>query len=535
MIAIIVCGAAGLLLLGFVADFFASLGDDPREPRRLQPRVPVVGHILGLLRHGPTYYKITSTRAGAEIYTLGVLNFKVYISASSRLLPHIQKQSKALSFRPFLQLTARQYGEAGPETYEIFGGELPDNLSQSVRNSLAPGPHLDELSLRMGRRVLVDVEALADLGRSGTRVRLLDWARHAVVQATSCAVYGTEHPFRDPEVEEAYWGWIPYLTSHLVGWLDVTGRGYALRRRVFDAHVAYCKDLPPDASHLVREHQRTLAAAGVPAADRAKQAAIFTIASFSNSAPTLYWMLWELFSRPDVLAAVRSEVEANAMVTVTPEDADHGDKGARKTGGGATFVLAVAALKTRCPLLLSVFQETQRTRHVNPSFRRVMADTLLDGRYLLREGAYLQVPGNVIHGEPDLWGGSAAVFDPYRFVPGKQRPSPAAHDDRDAAARHASGFVPWGAAPYLCPARQFAATEILIVAALLAVRFDIRPASASASGTWDKAPALSISDLATLSPPKHDIEMEISVREAWAGAWSLEMGESRSRVLLASG
>lgn len=312
-------------------------------------------------------------------------------------------------------------------------------------------------------------------------------------------------------------GWIPYLTSHLVGWLDVTGRGYALRRRVFDAHIAYCQDLPADASHLMREHQRTLTEAGVPAVDRAKQAAIFTIASFSNSAPTLYWTLWELFSRPDVLARVRGEIEAHALV-VAP--ADSGSDSVDKSGKETAYVLDAAALKSRCPVLLSVLQETQRTRHVNPSFRRVMADTLLDGRYLLRKGAYLQVPGNVIHGEPGLWGDGAAEFDPYRFVPDKQRP--------DAPT---SGFVPWGAAPYLCPARQFAATEILIVAALLAVRFDMRPAS----GRWDKAPALSIADLATLSPPKHDVEMEISVREAWAGAWSLKMGESKSRISLASG
>jgi len=92
-----------------------------------------------------------------------------------------------------------------------------------------------------------------------------------------------------------------FLTAHFVGWLDITGRGYALRNKVFQAYAKYCTSLPPDASHLMKEHRCLLEDAGIPVADQPKQAAIFTIASFSNSAPTLYWMLWELFSRRDVL------------------------------------------------------------------------------------------------------------------------------------------------------------------------------------------------------------------------------------------
>ena len=291
-----------------------------------------------------------------------------------------------------------------------------------------------------------------------------------------------------------------YLTAHLVGWLDFTGKGYALRRKVFDAHIEYCKALPSDASYLMKEHQRVLGEAGVSDLDKAKQAAIFTIASFSNSAPTLYWTIWELYSRPGILVALRDELKTQAV------------SGSAAEG----FIVDVAALKSRCPLLLSIFQETQRTRHVNPSFRKVMVDTLLDGKYLLKAGNYLQVPGNVIHAEERLWGDSPTVFDAYRFVPEKGS---------------TSGFVPWGAAPYLCPARQFAATEILIVVALLAMRADLQPTT----GGMERIPALNFSDLSTLSPPKKDVEMNVILREEWAGKWRLKMSEGRSRISLASG
>lgn len=298
--------------------------------------------------------------------------------------------------------------------------------------------------------------------------------------------------------------WQTYLTAHLAGWLDPFGTGYTARDKVFDAYIKYSKQNSDNGSQLARDHQQVLRNAGVPELDNAKQAAIFTIASFSNSAPTLYWTLWELFSRHEILTEVREELEAQAI------------SGSKEHG----FILDVATVKSKCPLLVSMFQETQRSRHVNPSFRKVLADTWLDRKYLLKAGNYLQMPGYPIHTNPDVWG-HATEFNPYRFVPKKGQ-------EREVST---NGFVAWGAAPYLCPARQFAATEILVMAALMAVRYDLQPLS----GVWEKSPGLNFEDLSTLSNPKKDVKMNISVREEWAGEWTLKMGESKSRISLASG
>ncbi|KAI0395693.1 hypothetical protein F5Y17DRAFT_456763 [Xylariaceae sp. FL0594] len=65
---------------------------------------------------------------------------------------------------------------------------------------------------------------------------------------------------------------------------------------------------------------------------------IFTVASFADSAPTLYWTLMEIYSRPGLLAEVRRDLEAR--------------KG---------------------------------TRQGNSCFRKVLADTVLDGKYLLKK------------------------------------------------------------------------------------------------------------------------------------------------------
>lgn len=145
----------------------------------------------------------TSKATDAEIYTLGIFTFKLYVCDSSRLFPAIQKNSKTLSFRPFSQLVAKNFGNASDEAHRLYGTSMNDDIHRSDRLSLAPGPYLDEQNLRMGDQVLVELDQLLNSPRKS--IQLLEWVRHAVVQASSCGVWGTQHPYLDPEVEKTYW------------------------------------------------------------------------------------------------------------------------------------------------------------------------------------------------------------------------------------------------------------------------------------------------------------------------------------------
>ena len=51
-------GLAAVVILAYGIDFLFSYLDDPREPRRVTPKVPVIGHFLGLLRYGWDYYSL---------------------------------------------------------------------------------------------------------------------------------------------------------------------------------------------------------------------------------------------------------------------------------------------------------------------------------------------------------------------------------------------------------------------------------------------------------------------------------------------
>lgn len=54
--------AYGLLCVAvsaYALEWSLSLFDDPSEPPRFQSKVPLIGHLLGLLRTGPAYYTTT--------------------------------------------------------------------------------------------------------------------------------------------------------------------------------------------------------------------------------------------------------------------------------------------------------------------------------------------------------------------------------------------------------------------------------------------------------------------------------------------
>lgn len=52
-------GLVGLVILAYTLEFSLGFFDDPREPPRVSPSIPIIGHVLGLVRHGAKYYTIT--------------------------------------------------------------------------------------------------------------------------------------------------------------------------------------------------------------------------------------------------------------------------------------------------------------------------------------------------------------------------------------------------------------------------------------------------------------------------------------------
>lgn len=302
--------------------------------------------------------------------------------------------------------------------------------------------------------------------------------------------------------------WDDYRPSHMVG-MDFMKTGYKARDKVYGAFRQYFQDIPADASYLVRERQRLMLEGGISKLDACKMQSTLSDAAYPNTVPTMFWTVYEIYSRPELLEAVRQEISRNAL-------RESNDK----------FTLDVALLKAKCPLLLSAFQETQRVRHYQVAFRAITEDTLLDGKYLLKKGNYLQMPAKPTHQDRKVWGEDAHVFDPYRFVPA------GAGANRNKAKILPSSFLPWGAPPHMCPARQFASTEIIIIAALLILRVDFTPEDGKG---WERDPALRSMEIPSLPRPKKDVLLKLSPRREALGDWSIMVGQSTTRMPLASG
>lgn len=158
-------------------------------------------------------------------------------------------------------------------------------------------------------------------------------------------------------------------------------------------------------------------------------------------------MVFEIFSRPELLQRLRSEILEHAVRIDKPDEA---------------IELDVAALKTRCPLLLACLEETQRERGKHATIRKVQEDAMI-GPYPLKKNAYLHMPSQTVHLDSAVWGDDPHQYNPDRFLDGHASP------------RSSNSFAAWGVAPRLCPARQLAATEILVLVALWVLRVDIVP------------------------------------------------------------
>ncbi|KAF7531992.1 hypothetical protein G7054_g8365 [Neopestalotiopsis clavispora] len=508
MIREVLLSIGGLMLFAHGLEFVCSCLDDRREPRRVKPTIPIpiLGHIIGFYVYGFNYYDMLSERnKDVEIYTIGILWFKVYVTYAMRLTNLMQK-SKSISLRPFLRTANTIHGQISDHAHVIFDGDLVENFSNRTKEAMAPGPHMDEQNLRTGEEAISEVAEL--LNSNSDQFDLFEWSRHIIVQATGAGLFGSEHPFKDMKIANAMWTWDDYRPQHIFGF-DPFGKGYAAREKVVEAMRKYFRDMPQDASLVIKERQRIMLEGGVPEEDSFKIQSTLSNAYF-NTIPTLYWTVYDLYSRPALLEAIRQEIQDHAL---------------QKSEDG--FVLDIAALQTQCHVLLSAYQETQRTRHGHVAFRMVLQDTLID-QFLLKGDHHLHLPAKQVHLDPTIWGAHAKYFDPYRFVP-------AATTEETKTTRPRimpTSFLPWGAAPWLCPARQFATTEILIIVALLVLQCDLEPADAKG---WEPNPPIERIKIATLAHPLQGVRLKIAPRKDGVGNWKVTIGKNKARISLASG
>jgi cytochrome P450 len=290
---------------------------------------------------------------------------------------------------------------------------------------------------------------------------------------------------------------------------SITSRkSFRARERLVSAFVKYYEARGHEnSSELTYNRWKVQHDAGATTEDIAKLEAAAGIGILSNTVPSTFWTLFDIYSRHSLLLELREEIRKNGLV-IEPDTGLH--------------VVDLASIRDRCHLLVSSFQETLRLRSNGAPTRVVCKDILLNGQWLLKEGSILQMPAPTINRHPVAWGEATNEFNPRRFM----------KDTSQRDVKRATAFMSFGASPNICPGRHFASGEILALAAMMILRYDITPES----GSW-RPPVLNTKAMAaSVTPPGEQFLVKVHAREEFKGTkWDFQVTEGRGKFSLVVG
>ena len=144
-----------------------------------------------------------------------MLNQKMYIVNSPELVVAVQRQTKSLTFEPFVAAILPKLLLVDKDAMEIVKRNLDGNeggwglipdTHRETWPAMAPGPQLDPMIQKMFSTLLPFLDEFAGVGKGANSTDLYAWARRAFTLAGTDALYGPENPFRwDSKLEKAFW------------------------------------------------------------------------------------------------------------------------------------------------------------------------------------------------------------------------------------------------------------------------------------------------------------------------------------------
>lgn len=242
--------------------------------------------------------------------------------------------------------------------------------------------------------------------------------------------------------------------------------------------------------------------------DIARFEVVTLIGTLTSTIRTVTWMLYHIYSDPAVLNDCRSEVP-KIMTTVNTAQ------------GTPTRSLDITRLKSNCPILGSTFQEVLRRHAIGTSVRQVMRDTLLEDKYLLKEGSIVLMPGIVVHTDASIWGPDVSAFNHKRFL----KPTASVSADKSSTRKvpNPSAFRAFGGGTTLCPGRHFATTVTMATVVMFLMRYDMVPLE----GRWPQMTADKTHAVAAVEQPDYEIEAEVKARRGFEeGEWAFRLDNS---------
>jgi cytochrome P450 len=343
---------------------------------------------------------------------------------------------------------------------------------------------------------------------SDGEVDLYKFFTRELVAATMHSMYGPQNPFAvRPELLEKFWEWddgnIGYAMS---AYPQITARkAYKAMEECLQGWVEYTeKGRHSEAQPFLKTRYDMHMDAGISNHEHARLEMGIILGFNSNASVTTFWIMNNIFSRPELLQQIREEVQANAFE--------------------APGTISATKVKDSCPLLNSVFRETLRLAAPMTSARVVLEDTIIADTYLLKKGNVVQIAGGVMNSDTEIWGPDASSFNPRRFfyTPNGTNPDGSISDTK-ANTVHPAAFRSFGGGASLCPGRHFAQIEVTSLAAMMALGFDMKPVEGMTEVGWNPPKDDKRFPL-VVTKPTQDVRVKIVRRKGWEDVkWDLKV------------
>ncbi|KAG8164472.1 hypothetical protein KVR01_006390 [Diaporthe batatas] len=513
--------AGSYLLQGFI---FSQR--DPQEPAYIQPSVPLIGHFLNYLKNGTPYFSHVEAKfPHLAIFSLPIFSFKLYIVADRQIFSAVQRNAKTVSFTPFARQVTKILSGVSDKTARAADTLSEDEDTRTLArlfhhaeaSTLANGPSLDRINRVSSQEKLRLVDELVlESSENPVAVELYGWVQEVITMSATTGFYGPQNPYKDPQHKKDFWTFndkIALITANLA-WLFAPKAHKARKDNCARYGAYYRAGGVEHASDFVKERTRILIDSGAPPMEAVAINTGFDVALLSNYTGIAFWTVWNVISRPELLAAARKEAETAII---------------RGGDGDADFTLDLSVLRTSCPLLVSVLQETQRLKMWHANIREVISDTKISaaGRdYMLKKGNYVQLHGPPVLLSKELWGENADNFDPRRFIK-KDDPSGSVLTPNQLPSM---AFPVWGVAPHVCPARFYASTGVLVLVALMILKLDISPAGGegAADQAWPEFGEMF--NYSAVSQPTVPVNVSVRSRKEWMGRWGVTVGTPNTRL-----
>ncbi|KAI1477443.1 cytochrome P450 [Daldinia eschscholtzii] len=479
------------LLLAFGCWWFRSLFVqlDPREPPALNPKIPIVGHVWGLMRHAHGYINSLYRQSGLSIYTLPLLHRKVYVINSPTLV-QAAFANRRLSFMPFVVDFVKRMDELSPAARGIYG-EIHPQVMQSIST------HMTGKQLKRMNSVQLK-EFLPYLPENGVVLEIENlwfWLRDILTVGTTSMLFGaTDNPWKKhPSLVNAYWNYEAGDPSRRFNLTAVGNRRTNIHHATMhDALVEYfatCYDSSiaakdSDVAEMIRDAVALQRRSGFDVGDVAASQLAIIHGSIVSTVPTAFWTIAYAFSQPELLAKLRE----NALAAVTFKHID--DTGMRQA------IVLNDQIDVLCPLLVATLHETQRLVSIGLLHRRVLEDTQISEgigeakrTYLLKRGTAIFLASGPSHHSDQIWGEAPDEFRLDRLQDNAvvQAYENGQEKAKSAARSRNKAYFPFGGGKELCPGRNFAASEALSTLLVMVLGFEM----SAPDGTPLKLPAFS--------------------------------------------